>query len=76
MRCSIDEEKCKFTSNMKDRPNSRCLKYDDAADCPMWCKARKKQSRKSKIKDIKEKISNYDFTPKVIAYLNRENNKK
>ena len=54
MRCSINPEKCEFASNMKDRPNSRCLKYDDAALCPKCLKARKNQSRKAKIKDIKK----------------------
>ena len=69
MRCSINPGKCEFASNMKDRPNSRCLKYVDAADCSIWCRARKNQSRKGKLKDIKEKISNYDFTSKVMEYL-------
>lgn len=71
MRCSINPEKCEFASNMKDRPNSRCLKYDDAALCPKCLKARKNQSRKAKIKDIKNKINDYDFTPKVMAYLHK-----
>lgn len=77
MRCGINTEKCEFASNMKDRPNSRCLKYDDAANCPKCLKARKKQSRHSKQAFIKNCLENYDFgNKKVQAYLKRKNDTK
>lgn len=78
MRCSINPEKCEFASNMKDRPMSRCLKYDDAILCSKCQKDKKNKSKKAKLRDIKEKINNYDFTnKKVQQYLKRkeENNK-
>jgi hypothetical protein len=73
MRCSINPEKCEFASNMKDRPSSRCLKYDDAANCPKCLKARKKQSKHSKQAFIKSCLENYDFdNKKVQAYLKKQ----
>ena len=73
MRCSINPEKCQYASNMKDRPNSRCLKFDDAAECPKCLSFRKKQSKHDRVKAIKEAINNYDFgSKKVQAYLNKQ----
>lgn len=72
MRCGINPEKCEFASNMKDRPNSRCLKYEDAAYCPKCLRQRRRQSKHSKQKFIKECLMNYDFdNKKVKAYLKR-----
>lgn len=76
MRCSINPEKCEFASNMKDRPNSRCLKYDDAALCPKCLRVRKKQSKKGKLNFIKTCLENYDLgNKKVQAYLKEQESK-
>ena len=73
-RCGIDE--CEFASNMKDRPMSRCLKYDDASECTKWCKKLKERKRKARLKAIKENFNNYNFTPKVMAWLKRKKEMK